>query len=422
MVFKPRFRLIGIMLLVSACSILAQESPPRLAGRVTQADSGAPIEGATVSLVPPMIMGQLNFQTAKTQSNGDYRFDQVRNGAYSITVSADGFVSQDYNRDATPAGAFLRFDSSTSIQGIDFQLAHEAVIRGLVVDKDGKPVANLPVTAVGLQGNDERPGHVGAFAKTDDLGRFVLRGLPSATYLVCANGPAGYGASSTPTPPYRETWFGGATSREGAIPIGLKGGDERNDLHITVEPEMRHRVIVWPSGPEGGTAPDRYDVLIEHRSHVSMKQPNGSYVIPDIPPGHYTVVSTAWSRVQYLGQGEESFDVSGSDVTVHVHLGGLGEIAGTVKWDGAPSPSSEKALFKIESEEGAAQGVRVNAQGQFDLTEVLPGKYRFKPFPVHPVAVPRSVQCRGKEVSDDSPLQIGDREKVLDCKVTIANP
>src|SRR5260370_281421 len=141
--------------------MLTEEFEARLGGRVTQAVRGAPIEGATVSLVPPMIMGQLNFQTAKTQSNGDYRFDQVRNGAYSITVSADGFVSQDYNRDATPAGAFLRFDSSTSIQGIDFQLAHEAVIRGLVVDKDGKPAAKLPLTAVGLQARKAEPGRIG---------------------------------------------------------------------------------------------------------------------------------------------------------------------------------------------------------------------------------------------------------------------
>src|SRR5258705_2678497 len=70
--------------------------------------------------------------------------------------------------------------------------------------------------------------------------------------------------------------------------------------------------------------------MIGHWSYASVQQADGSYVIPDIPPGRYTLVSTAWSRVQYLGQGEESFDVSGSDVTVHVHLGGLGEIAGTV--------------------------------------------------------------------------------------------
>lgn len=153
-----------------------------------------------------------------------------------------------------------------------------------------------------------------------------------------------------------------------------------------------------------------------------MKQADGSYVIPDIPPGHYTLVSTAWSGVQYLGQGEESFDVSDSDVTFHLQLGGLGEVGGTVQWTGAPVAHSERALFAIESEEGAVQGVRADAKGHFDVSGVLPGKYRFKPFQVAPVAVPRSVRCGGKEISDDFPLQVGDREKVLDCRVTLANP
>lgn len=422
MPLKPGFIRVAVVIFVLARLVQAQESQPKLSGRVTEAGSSSSIEGATVTLLPPVIAGQLNLQTARTDSNGNYRFEKVADGTYSITASADGFVSQDYNRDATPEGAFLRVDSSTSIQGIDFHLAHEAVIRGTLVDEAGKPVANVPVTAVGLQGKDRKPGHIAALAKTDALGRFVLRGLPVATYLVCANGPAGYGDFSTPSLPYRETWYRGAVSSEGAIPITLKESDERKDLRISVAPELRHRVVVWPSGPEGGPAPDRYDVTIEHRSHISIKQADGSYVIPDIPSGHYTLVSTAWSRVQYLGQGEESFDVSDSDVTLHVHLGGLGEIAGTVKWDGALGASSEKALFEIVSEEGAAQGVRVNAQGQFDLTDVLPGKYRFEPFSVGPVAVPQSVRCGGKEISDDFPLQVGDREKVLDCRVTLANP
>ena len=417
-----RFIGFAVMLFVVARSLPAQEPPPRLAGRVTQSVSGAPIEDATITLVPPVITGTLNFQTAKTDSDGNYRFDQVRNGAYSVTATADGFVSLDYKHDATPAGAFLFFDQSTSFQGIDFKLAHEAVIGGTVVDEAKKPVANLPVTAVGPPGKDGKPGHVGALQKTDALGQFSLRGLPAATYLVCANESAWYNDFSVPRLHYRETWYGGAGSREGAIPIVLKEGDERNNLRITVEPEMHHQVIVRPSGPLGATGPLRYEVTIERRNLSSIRQADGSYLLADLPPGHYTLLTTAWAPVQYLGKSEKGIDVTDSDVTVRVRMDGLGEIAGTANWTGAHDESSGRTLFMIESEEGAIHEVRANARGHFDVSKVLPGKYLFIPLQVAPVAVPRSVQCRGKEVSDDSPLQIGDRQKVLDCKVTLANP
>jgi hypothetical protein len=406
---------------VLAISVHAQGPEPKLAGRVTQIDSGSPIEGATVTLLPPFIAGQLNLQTAKTDSNGKYRFERVVAGTYSITASADGFVPQDYKRDASPEGAFVRVDSATSIRDIDFQLAPEAVIRGTVVDVTGKPVADLPVTAV-RQDWKITPLHGAVFARTAVNGQFVLKGLPAATYLVCANGPAGYGASSKPGGWYRETWFGGTPSSDGAIPIALKEHDERSDVRIVVEREMRYKVVVWPSGPEGELLPDRYDVMIEHRSHTSMKQADGSYLIPDVPPGHYTLVSTAWLRVQAVGQGEEDFDVSNADVSLHVQLGGLAEIAGAIQWAGVPVEPDGRALFMVESEEGAAQGVRIDGQGHFDISGVLPGKYRFKAFQVNPVAIPRSVQCAGKEVSNDSPLLVRDRDKVSDCKVTLTKP
>jgi hypothetical protein len=126
--------------------------------------------------------------------------------------------------------------------------------------------------------------------------------------------------------------------------------------------------------------------------------------------------------VQYVGQGEEDFAVSDADVILHLHVGGLGEIGGAVLWDGSPRAPSDRVLFRIESEEGAMQGVRVDALGHFHVSRVLPGKYRFKALSAAPVAVLRSVQCEGKEVRDDLPLQIGDHGKVLDCKVTLATP
>jgi Carboxypeptidase regulatory-like domain len=421
MALSSRFIPALAMSLLSAVLIHAQEPKPILAGRVTQAENSSPIAGATITLLPPFIAGRLNLQTARTDSNGNYRFEKVVEGTYSVTASADGFVHQDYNRDASPDGAFLRVSSSNPIQGIDFQLKPEAVIRGTVTDNAGKPVADLDVTAVAQQTTAKTPSHPVPIAstKTDASGQFVLKGLPADTYLVCANEPAGYGASRNW---YRETWYGGTASSEGAIPIALKERGERIGVRIAVEREARYRIVVWPSGPEGESPPDRYDVTIQHRNHTSSKQADGSYVIPGIPAGHYTLVSTAWSGVQYVGQGEEDFAVSEADVSLHVHVGGLGEMGGTVLWEGARRAPFEKTLFLIESEEGAAQGVHVDELGRFHVSRVLPGKYRFKPLSAAPVVVLRSVQCEGKEVREDLPLLIGDRAKVLDCRVTLANP
>ena len=63
---------------------------------------------------------------------------------------------------------------------------------------------------------------------------------------------------------------------EDAKALMLKEGEEKNDIHITVEQEQRYRVIVWPSGPEDQPNPDRYSVSIEggailqHKSQTAV--------------------------------------------------------------------------------------------------------------------------------------------------------
>ena len=60
---------------------------------------------------------------------------------------------------------------------------------------------------------------------------------------------------------------------------------------------------------------------------------DGSYVIPDIPPGHYKLVSVAWAESEYLGEGDTTFDVTNADVVLRLTLGGLAEIQGVAKTD-----------------------------------------------------------------------------------------
>lgn len=113
------------------------------------------------------------------------------------------------------------------------------------------------------------------------------------------------------------------------------------------------------------------------------------------------------------------FDVTDEDVTLHLRVGGLGEIQGVEKADDAAGSVPAGVMIGIESQEGAAQGSDVNAAGRFLFGRVLPGGYEFKLLKKPAGLVLRSVRCGGADVTPDSPLRVGDRQKVTDCEVLI---
>lgn len=183
--------------------------------------------------------------------------------------------------------------------------------------------------------------------------------------------------------------------------------------------EQRYRVIVWPEGPEGTPTPDRYDMHIQGRRHSSSRVADGGYLIPNIPPGHCKLVSVAWSGAEYLGEGYTSFDVTDADVTLHLTLGGLGEIQGVVRPDGALAKIPAGVMVGIESHESGTQGLDVDATGQLMIDRVLPGEYEFKLFKNPDGVLLRSVRCGGAEVTAETPLRVGDRQKITGCEIVL---
>jgi Carboxypeptidase regulatory-like domain len=423
-------RPVALLLIVGAVCVaiagaqeIAQEPAPQITGRVVRADNGQAIEGASVRFVRANVVSSNGqFPTAVTDKNGEYRFHpDAEERVYLISASADGFVTEEYSSDGTLEGHFQHVDASTRKSGIDFHLKREAVIRGQLFGVDGKPAgAGISVAAARTQklpSGTERLIAIG-WIKTDADGRFAIDKLPAETYFVCVNGPNGFNAFPDAGGWYRETYFGSGDSAEGATPLALKEGEERDDVRITVTREKRYRVIVWPSGPEGEPTPQHYDVTIEGRSHSSEGGAGGSQVIPGIPPGHYKLVSMAWSDSNYMGEGDVTFDVVDSDVNLDVHVGGLGEIRGSVKSGDSPGTLPAGLMVEIDSESGS-QAKHPDAAGQLYFDRVLPGQYNFKLLEQPAGMVIRGVQCGGVAVSADARLQVGEREKVGDCEVVV---
>jgi hypothetical protein len=370
-----------------------------------------------------MVSSNGQYPTEISNKNGEYRFvESVTPAAYRIRASAEGFVWQTYSRDGTGGGELLQIDETTHLHGIDFRLKREAVIRGILTGTTGES-AGEGVSVTAVRKEEREPGKVRLrfvdTVKTDGNGRFVFTKLESGTYFVCVNGPDGFNAFPDAGGWYRETWYGDDGSAKNAKALTLKEGEAQNDIRIKVEREQRYNVTVWPSGPEGQTNPDRYEVRIEGRSHSSRREPDGSYVIPGIPPGRYRLVSVAWLGSDYQGAGDTMFDVTKGDVIVQLRVGGLGGIQGIVKSDDTLAKIPAGVMIGIKSHEGAAQGRDLDGAGHFAFGRVLPGSYEFKLLKNPAGVVLRGITCRGEGVTPDTPLRIGDREQVKDCEVVL---
>jgi Carboxypeptidase regulatory-like domain len=417
-------RVCVLFLLVAVCIVgNAQTRDPQVAGRVIRSDNGMPIEGAEVQLEQAWALSSNGqYPTAITNKNGEYRFPEgVTPAAYRIRASAEGFVWQTYSRDGTAEGQLQQIGETTHLHGIDFRLTREAVIRGILMDTGESVGVGISVAAVRKEEGEQGKVRLRLVntVKTDASGGFVFTKLESGTYFVCVNGPNGLNAFPDAGRWYRETWYGNGGSAKDAKALTLKEGEEQNNIRIKVEREQRYSVVVWASGPEDQPNPDRYSVHIEGRSHTSRGEPDGSYVIPGIPPGRYRLVSVAWLGAEYQGEGDIEFDVTNADVTLHLRVGGLGEIQGVVKSGDMQAKVPPGLMIGIESHEGAAQGSDVDAAGYFAFGRVLPGSHEFKLLKNPAGVVLRSITCRGARVTPDTPLRIGDRQKVKDCEAVL---
>jgi hypothetical protein len=178
----------------------------RIVGRVTDAQTGDPVEGAYVSgLFPnvwPNFVGISIDSEDITDADGRYEVAPVQwfTGSsifYPLGVARDGYAPfhvMDLPLDADPDSLYV-LDVALERAG------DGATVRGRVVDPAGKPLANLPValdysgipidTLLGngpVKGDDD-PGNVpllGSTARTHPDGTFEIRDLIPGTYWLDA--------------------------------------------------------------------------------------------------------------------------------------------------------------------------------------------------------------------------------------------
>jgi len=151
-----------------------------LSGRVTDAETGAPVTDAYVDLV--------NTRGTKTDANGFYSFEGIfeKGGNYQIRVTSKKYVGI-YGHKKMPEINLRKGEETVN----HFELKKACMIEVRVVDEEGRGVekARLVVTSPGSDNRREIMGTNSYDYKTDANGLALLGGIPVAEseYLITAS-------------------------------------------------------------------------------------------------------------------------------------------------------------------------------------------------------------------------------------------
>lgn len=263
-------------------------------GRITTADTGAPIRGAEVRLSMDGRFSRL----VTTNGEGRYELKNLPAGDYKLNVSRTGFITLEY-------GQRRPFESSATIKLAEGQSAtgNVALIRGgaifgRVLDASGDPSVGTRVQVMRVRTDEGRRRllTVGAGDQTDDTGAFRVYGLPPGDYYVAAS--TGLVDAVKRDPPI---YYPGTANFAEAQPITLGIGAEASaDFQIadTARTTTVSGVVMNSSGaPVAAMVNLRSEAIGLGPSAQSSLQlhddagPDGRFTIQNVPPGPYTLTA-----------------------------------------------------------------------------------------------------------------------------------
>ena len=283
----------------------------RIRGRVLVADTMQPARRASVNISAPEVR---TGRTATTDLDGRYEFANLPPGRYSLNASKSGFISLSYGqtRPTTPAQT-LGLADKQSTDGVDLLILRGGAITGRVLDDFGDPVSNVPVMAMRaqFQQGQQRLVPSGQRGMTNDIGEYRLFALPAGSYYVVAtpqappmlvNGPAvdGNMIISEERSGFASVFYPGTADPSTAARISVAFGQTVPEINLSLIATRLSQISGMAVDSQGNpmtggsvSASPRGRVQGLPSGQSGQLKPDGTFVIPNVPPGEYTLRANA---------------------------------------------------------------------------------------------------------------------------------
>lgn len=316
---------------------LAAQPTVAVNGKVIDASTNAGVAGAAVEVIDSRkgtVVSALRADMA-----GSFHIELPAGGRFSLRLQAEGYSPPD----EYPA---VSTESDSSPLSLTLSLARNAVISGRVADEDtGKPIANVrvwPKQVTYLRGRRELLMSGGAVV-TDADGAFVANNVTSGDYVLELNGSvAADDAAARIREGYPRTYWPGAGSFEGAVPVGVPPGSTLDLGTVKLRKKDLVGLTVTVVGGACANGQNYSADLIEDRARswfsiaalsVPCRRPAK---FPNVDPGEYWLkVSAPWQGEADREMGTASIQVLNRDLEVSVAVTPPIRIKGKVSLEGS---------------------------------------------------------------------------------------
>ena len=313
-------------------------------GQVTADD--LPQEGITVSL-----QGRGENKTVSTNGAGQFSFDELRRGDYSVGIS--GYDTDEMSFDVTSQSVTVAYGETANVpfEGI---LLRTAGIAGTVTVEGVGPIADVTVTITGGGETDD--------TETDHMGAYAFENLRAGEYSVVISGfdddEYGFpdGTSATVTVELQETGtvpFDGIMLRTAAIEGTVTVGDDDAPL-----PGVMVTVSGGPKDEE----------------HSTTTNDDGMYMVENLHAGAYSVSISGYDTNEYgFNPTVESVDVGLRQTAEASFQGDLlrtAGVSGRVHVNGMGLEGVMVTMTGQEDREGMT-----DADGQYGFSGLAAGDY-----------------------------------------------
>ena len=323
--------------------------PAVIHGRVTAADTGAPLTLAQVLLLPNAGGDRTS---AATDATGRYEL-VVPPGPYRVVASKAGYLAPNAARRGLVRGVLGGFNvaagAGETLQ-VDLELQRGGVLTGTLYDPFGDPAVNVGVSVLRYLFANGRwqlspAGSVGPAATTDDRGVFRIFGLAPGTYYVQASPNTWRARGQRGVRAYAPTFYPGVVELGAAQPIEVAAGEEVTGFDFALTTILTATVSGHVVGPYGRPVTDVPSVSLvrtsgRRGSHGSGRlETDGRFVVNGVAPGRYVAYASETGAPGQTRFATAEVVVTGGDVDgVRLELGSGASARGRIVFDSDTPP------------------------------------------------------------------------------------